>query len=99
MNYTVYGFSDRMKSLSQAEKIHVKVLYFGAVADAVGTRSEDLELPSGAVSGAAFGRILERFPQLGGRQLLFSVEQRYASGDEDLNDGDELAIFTAVSGG
>jgi molybdopterin converting factor small subunit len=32
-------------------------------------------------------------------QLLFAVNQEYASGDEPLKNGDELAVFTAVSGG
>ena len=48
-----------------------------------------------------FGEILESFPHLKnyGKSLLFSVNQEYSDGSENVKDGDELAIFTAVSGG
>jgi molybdopterin converting factor small subunit len=31
--------------------------------------------------------------------LLLAINEEYATGDEIISDGDELAIFTAVSGG
>lgn len=77
----------------------VKVLFFGATADAVGER--ELEFPSekGAEAKDIFAQIIENYPQLKKHSLLFSVNQEYSNGDEKLKAGDELAIFTAVSGG
>lgn len=39
------------------------------------------------------------FPGLASHKLLYSVNQSYAAGGERLKSDDELAIFTAVSGG
>lgn len=82
-----------------SEQISVKVLFFGATADEIGTRSIQLALPQTATSSEAFELILQQYPHLKSHKLLFSVNQQYSKGDEDLNNGDELAIFTAVSGG
>lgn len=77
----------------------VSVLFFGATADAAGTRESELELADGASAGEALNSVLASHPALGGRKLLYAVNQEYAKGGEILRDGDELAIFTAVSGG
>ena len=55
----------------------------------------------GAASKAAdiFEKLVADNPLLGRHRLHFSVNQQYATGDEILIDGDEMAIFTAVSGG
>jgi molybdopterin converting factor small subunit len=77
----------------------VSVLFFGATADETGTREIDLEFPVDAKAADAFGEIISKYPRLADHKLLFAVNQEYASGDEVINDGDELAVFTAVSGG
>lgn len=79
----------------------VNVLFFGATADAVGKREIEFETQESERAENVFGEILESFPHLKnyGKSLLFSVNQEYADGGETVNDGDELAIFTAVSGG
>ena len=77
----------------------VQVLFFGATADAVGEREIEIELPETASATEAFAGIVEKYPQLKNHKLLFAVNQEYASGDEAIKNGDELAIFTAVSGG
>ena len=77
----------------------VQVLFFGATAEAVGEREIEMDFTEGAKSSAAFDEIRGKFPQLNQHSLLFSVNQEYASGDELIKNGDELAIFTAVSGG
>ena len=46
-----------------------------------------------------FDHIKSEFPKLDNHKLLYSLNQTYAIGDEIVRDGDELAIFTAVSGG
>ena len=77
----------------------VQVLFFGATADAAGTREIGIDFPADAKAADAFSEIVKKFPQLAHHKLLFAVNQEYAGGDEVIKDGDELAVFTAVSGG
>ncbi|MEZ5346613.1 MAG: MoaD/ThiS family protein [Pyrinomonadaceae bacterium] len=81
----------------------VKVLFFGATAETVGKRETDLELEESVNAETALHQILSEFPELDknhdAASLHFSVNQEYANGGETIRDGDELAIFTAVSGG
>lgn len=80
----------------------VKVLFFGATADAVGEREVEFQLKDNQRSNEAFEEVLGEFPNLKkdfGKTLLFSINEEYANGDELINNGDELGIFTAVSGG
>jgi len=77
----------------------IQVLFFGATAEIVGKRRIELSLPDGSPSNMAFDLIRAEFPRLSGHKLHYSVNQVYAAGDEAIRNGDELAIFTAVSGG
>ena len=77
----------------------VSVLFFGATADEVGRREIELDFPESIRADGAFARIVDQFPRLSQHKLLFAINQEYASGDETVRDGDELAVFTAVSGG
>ncbi len=77
----------------------VQVLFFGATADATGMREIEIDLADETKAENAFRRIVRDFPQLENHSLLFAVNQEYASGDEVIRNGDELAIFTHVSGG
>jgi molybdopterin converting factor subunit 1 len=82
------------------ELIRVHVLFFGAAREIAGHQEIDLDIP---VSTAASAReeILARYPGLQrfGRSLLFAVNQEYAGMDQEVQDGDELAVFPPVSGG
>lgn len=81
----------------------VTVLFFGATADEAGTGKAEIELPPDAAAEYAFGKVLDEYPALTAsrrrQDLLFSINQEYASGGEKIGEGDELAVFTAVSGG
>jgi molybdopterin converting factor small subunit len=77
----------------------VQVLFFGATAEAVGNREIEFSFVRETRADKAFSEIVESFPELRRHSLLFAVNQEYSKGDEIINDGDELAIFTAVSGG
>ncbi|HEX8734675.1 MAG TPA: MoaD/ThiS family protein [Pyrinomonadaceae bacterium] len=77
----------------------VQVLFFGATAQATGEREIEIDLAERAKASEAFAQILKQFPQLKQHSLLFAVNQEYADGAETIQNGDELAIFTAVSGG
>lgn len=77
----------------------VQVLFFGATADETGEREIEISLVENSKANRAFAEIVEKFPRLAQHKLLFAVNQEYANGDEFIKDGDELAVFTAVSGG
>ena len=77
----------------------ISILFFGATADIVGRRKLQFEISELEAADSVFERVLHEHPSLSNHKLRFSVNQQYASGTERLRDGDELAIFTAVSGG
>ncbi len=81
----------------------VKVLFFGATAASVGEREIEISLDEHTSAETARENIFAEFPALvknhDEKSLHFSVNQEYSDGDEIIKNGDELAIFTAVSGG
>jgi molybdopterin converting factor small subunit len=77
----------------------IRTLFFGATADIVGARSEPLDVGADATASQILDKLVSAHPDLDRHKLLLSVNQEYVSGDVRLNDGDEVAIFTAVSGG
>ena len=85
--------------MDESRNIQVRVLFFGATAEVAGARSVVLDVPENAASGEAYTKLLEHYPGLASHKLLYSVNQAYADGSEPLKSNDELAIFTAVSGG
>ncbi|HWN10294.1 MAG TPA: molybdenum cofactor biosynthesis protein MoaE [Pyrinomonadaceae bacterium] len=89
------------KPPSQADQIHVRLLFFGAARDAVNNDEVDFILRAGATAAEALKAVLEKYPELRrfGRSLLFAVNQEYARGDRLIENGDELAVFPPVSGG
>jgi molybdopterin converting factor small subunit len=77
----------------------VRILFFGATADAVGRREMIISPTANDTARDVFTALISDFPELRNHKLLFSINQEFASGSESVHDGDELAIFTAVSGG
>ena len=77
----------------------VRVLFFGAVADAVSVRDAEVELSRGSRVSDAVWLITDKNPKLRGRKLLVALNEEYVTGEETVNDADEIALFTAVSGG
>lgn len=78
----------------------VTVLLFASYADALGRPSLELALPSGATVGDA---VLGLTSLPGADRLppgpLVAVNQRYASPDQVLQPGDEIAVIPPVAGG
>ena len=79
--------------------MNVHVLFFGATAAITGRRRFELESPDGSLAFGIFDKLLAEYPRLAAHKLHFSINQQYATGDEIVLNGDEIAIFTAVSGG
>ncbi len=83
--------------------MRVKVLFFGATSDSVGKREVELSFDEDVKAETALEKIFAEFPGLeknhDKKSLHFSVNQEYSDGNEIIEDGDELAVFTSVSGG
>ena len=75
----------------------VKVLFFGATADAAGTKEQMMD--SGGSVETCLQSLIRSYPPLSRHKLLVAVNEEYAEPRSVLRDGDEVAIFTAVSGG
>lgn len=85
------------------DRVHVRVLFFGAAREIAGHDEISLSLHAPASAKSAFEEILMAYPELRrfGRSLLFAVNQEYAQAGEtqEVREGDELAVFPPVSGG
>ena len=79
--------------------MNVIFLFFGATAELVDTRRMEIVLAPGITANMAFHEIKRKFPKLNDHKLHCAVNEKYSTGDEIICDGDEIAIFTAVSGG
>jgi molybdopterin converting factor small subunit len=79
--------------------MQVRILLFGATAAVVGSRELEITVEETATAKSVIDHLSQQHPTLAKHQLLIAVNEEYADPDRVLNDGDELAIFTAVSGG
>lgn len=77
----------------------VRILFFGATAEATGNREIIINENGFANVSSIIDELRETYPRLAAHNLLCAINQQYATVKETLRDGDELAIFTAVSGG
>jgi molybdopterin converting factor subunit 1 len=78
----------------------VTLLLFASYADALGTSSLDMELPSESTVGELLDAIrarpgAERLPP----KPLVAVNQAYAALDSVVREGDEVALIPPVAGG
>jgi molybdopterin converting factor small subunit len=79
--------------------MQIQVLFFGATADAAGERAKSAEVDVGTSVGSLVEQIADDKQALRRYKLLFALNQEYVAAETPLKEGDELAIFTAVSGG
>jgi sulfur-carrier protein len=82
----------------------VKILYFAALRETLGSDREDLDLPPGVETVAQLRtHLVERggvWEALGERKSLrAAVNQTIASPGQAVKDGDEVAFFPPVTGG
>ncbi len=76
-----------------------RVLFFGATADIAGTRATEMNTLNGMTAFDALAVITSQYPLLSKHKLHISINQEFAAEKQTIVDGDEIAIFTAVSGG
>jgi molybdopterin synthase catalytic subunit/molybdopterin converting factor small subunit len=76
--------------------VRVVVKLFAGVRERAGTRERVLELPNGARLGEVWDALAIGDAPAG---LLFARNRAYAAPEEELADGDEVAVIPPVSGG
>jgi molybdopterin converting factor subunit 1 len=82
--------------------MNVRVLYFAAVRDLVGTGEEELSLPEDVRTIDALAAHLTRLhPSLEGRlaPVRFAKNEELARGADALAEGDVVALIPPVAGG
>lgn len=81
--------------------IGVRVLFFASLADLMGDRQRNLDLPAGATVSDALRDLAQGAPDFASRvpHVSFAVNEAFVTADTPLSDGDELALIPPVSGG
>jgi molybdopterin converting factor subunit 1 len=81
--------------------MQVRVKFFAAARDDVGSDHADLALPDGSSVTDAREAIVRRFPALRDRlsRCRIAVDEEFAEPGETLREGAELAVIPPVSGG
>ncbi len=79
----------------------VSVLFFATLKDATGMRRVEMDVPEDETVAGLRARLTARFPQAGAHlaRAVASVNQQFASDDEAVPPGAEVAFFPPVSGG
>ncbi len=79
--------------------MNIQILFFGATADITGKRRVEIAIEPETTASEISKNLIAEYPRLDSHKIHISLNQQYATGEELLHDGDEIAIFTAVSGG
>lgn len=81
--------------------MNIDVLYFAQLKDVMGTDAESLTLAKGATVNDALAALATRpeWRRVASLPISFAVNDAWAGGDVELQDGDRLALLPPVSGG
>ena len=84
--------------------MNIKVLYFAALREALGTSGETVALPEGCTTLAGVRALIasrggdwEKLERM--KNLRAAINQRMAEPSATVADGDEVAFFPPVTGG
>ena len=79
----------------------IRVLYFATLRDLTGKRQESLELPEGSTVGHLRELLAKRGDRLAQTlaTALIAINREFAFPEEEIHEGDEIAVFPPVSGG
>jgi MoaE-MoaD fusion protein len=79
--------------------IHVQVLAFGILKDALGANHTSMTLPVGATVADLLAAVSIAHPTAELRGIAVSVNAEYATASASLHNGDEVGLLPPVSGG
>jgi molybdopterin converting factor subunit 1 len=79
----------------------VKILLFATLRDYVGSRSVEMEIPSGTTVKVLIELMVTKYPRLEKvrTSMLTAIDHRYASDEQVIPEKAEIAFFPPVSGG
>ena len=79
----------------------VRMLFFAALADAIGARDMDVDLADGATVGDAINTVAAMRPDVAPMltSVAGAVNEAYVPRTSELRDSDVLALIPPVSGG
>lgn len=88
-------------TVADVDAIGVRVLLFSVLREQVGQSTVELQLEAHSRPRDLLDRLTERFPAVAVYRGVIRVAVNHAYVDEDLelNEGDEVALITPVSGG
>lgn len=83
------------------DMMEIEVLFFAGIAEATGMRRTVLAVDEGITVGKLIDQLCERHPEAAPliRRSVVSLNQEYASADQIVRPGDEIALIPPVSGG
>jgi sulfur-carrier protein len=82
--------------------MRIRILYFAALKELLGSAGEEIEMPVSRTDVARVeARLIELHPELEGRlaSVRVAVNEEFASPTTPVEDGDTLALIPPVSGG
>ncbi len=98
--------ADRHRTLAKrlrwyAERVQVKVIYFGMLRESAGTAEERVDVAENATAGDLFTALRAKHPLVErfANSLAMAVNLEYSDKTRRLQEGDEVALIPPVSGG
>lgn len=84
-----------------SQTISLSMLYFAMFREQTGKSSDQIQVPAGTKAGDVFDLVTASYPALAGMRnsTLVMINEEYAEPDQELKDGDEVALIPPVSGG
>lgn len=81
--------------------MRVKLLFFATLRDRAGTKSMEIDIPSGTTVGGLKTKIANDYPNLKQaiETVLISINREYAFDEALVPENAEVAMFPPVSGG
>ncbi len=79
----------------------VKLLFFATLRDRAGTRTAELDVPSGTTVRGLKDAVAAQYPSLqqSVEHVLVAINREYAQDEAVVPEGAEVALFPPVSGG
>ncbi|MGB9718940.1 MAG: MoaD/ThiS family protein [Thermoproteota archaeon] len=80
--------------------MRILVKYFASYREAVGKYEEELELEPGSTVGEAIEKIVAKYPRIElDKEAILVLNQKIVRSDQEVKDGDVLAVFPPLGGG
>lgn len=80
--------------------MRILVKYFASYREAVGKYEEELELAPGSTVKEVIEKIVSRYPGIElDREAILVLNQKVVKDDQEVKDGDVLAVFPPLGGG